>query len=363
MRSKAFDSVTQAEKAELPVFADSLLSLRHFNGAVNIPKLSVGEIALYDIIFENPQINIVQLNADCSNLDIFPASEKEEKKDSGPMVIPNFSIGTFEIKGPMPVRYVSLADSMNVAVTLTETKFEGNEAPKYQLDIQGLTDVEMPAFALDDLSFGIGGNIGWNHRSPYSATLSDFVLRAGKVRGELSADIDFADDLRVNSFEFNLPLTPYDDFVALIPKTFSDEFEKVKSNLGVQLGMRLTAPYSPATDSIPSCHISLNIPESKVSYERLILNRFALSAEAEIDGTDLDRSTVDLKKLLAIGIGVGFELTGKFSSLLSDPSADGTFRGGIEIDRLPSALLKQLPCEAVGQFTGRQPFQAAQKLS
>lgn len=355
VRSKAFDSIAPVRKDSLPVYADSLLSLRHFNGAINIPKLTVGSLAFYDIIFENPRINIVQLTPDCSNLDIFPPSEESEKSDS-PLLIPDFSIGTFEIRDSMPVRYLSVPDSTDVSLCLTTTALSGRKAPVYQLDIQGNTDLRLPALDLNDLSFGIGGDINWSRHNPTHLSLSDFILRAGKVKGDLSADIDFGETLRVNTFEFNLPLTPYNDLAALVPAGYSDELSKVRSDLGLKLGVRLTSPYAPALDSIPSLHLSLDIPEGRVSYERLNLKSFSLSAEADIDGDDLDRSTVNLKRLSAIGDGVGFELIARFANLLSDPSAEGTFRGGIDIDRLPSALLKKLPCALSGNLRADSRF-------
>ena len=355
IRSKAFDGLKADERDCLPAYADSLLSLRHFNAAINIPKLTVGSFAFYDIIFENPRINIVQLSPDCSNLDIFPPSEESEKS-SGPLMIPDISIGTFEIRDTMPVRYFSASDSTDVAVCLTTAGLNGEKAPVYKLDIQGNTDVKLPAVVFRDLAFGIGGDISWSRHNPYRIALSDFVLRAGEVRGELSADVDFGDTLRVDAFEFKLPPTPYADFLALVPPAYSGELSKLESDLSLSLGLRLTAPYAPALDSIPSLHLTLDIPDCRASYERLRLKSFILSAEAEIDGRDLDRSTVDLKRLSAIGDGVGFELIAKFATLLSDPSADGTFRGGIDIDRLPSALLKKLPCTVSGNLRADSRF-------
>lgn len=355
VRSKAFDSVPASQTAQLPACADSLLSLRHFNAAINIPKLSVGALAFYDIIFENPRINIVQLTPALSNLDIFPPSEETEK-DSGPLLIPDISLGTFEIRDSMPVRYLSVPDSIDAMLCLTTAGLSGSNAPVYRLDLQGLTDLKMPALLLEDLSFGIGGNIGWNRHNPYQVTLDDFALRAGKVNASLSADVDFTDTLRVNTLDFNLPLTPYNDLAALVPAAYAGELSKIETDLGISLALKLTAPYAPAVDSIPSCHLSVEIPECRARYERLNLKSFSFSAEADIDGRDLDRSTVSLKKLSAIGDGVGFELIADFANLISDPSAEGTFRGGIDIDRLPSALLKKLPCELSGNLRADSRF-------
>lgn len=79
VRSKALDRLPAEIRSELPAYSDSLLSLRHFNAGLNIPKLSVGKIALYDVILEHPAVNIVQATPELSNLDIFPESEEKKR--------------------------------------------------------------------------------------------------------------------------------------------------------------------------------------------------------------------------------------------------------------------------------------------
>lgn len=81
---------------------------------------------------------------------------------------------------------------------------------------------------------------------------------------------------------------------------------------------------------------------------------------ADVDGSDLNKSTVDLAKLIAIGEGVGFELNGHFTNLLADPTAEGTFKGGIEIDRLPKPLLAKFPGTIDGSIRADSRFSLRQ---
>lgn len=359
VRSKAFDSIPAEIRRQLPADADSLLSIGHFNGAINIPELLAARIALYDISFHSPKINIVQATPELSNLDIFPESEPDkEEKTTGP--IPDISIGTFVISGGMPVRYFSLPDSTDISISLSATSLDGNHAPDYAVDVQGTTSATLPAFSVRELGVGIGGEIKWNHRTPYNIALNDFEIRLGKVKSALTAEIGFEKELTVKSFTFNLPETPASELIALVPEEMKGELAKVKADFDVRLDMALTRPFAPATDSIPSFHLNLNIPQGKVSYDRLRLNRFVLDAMADIDGSDLNKSTVDLAKLIAIGEGVGFELNGHFTNLLADPTAEGTFKGGIEIDRLPKPLLAKFPGTIDGSIRADSRFSLRQ---
>ncbi len=357
IRSKSFDNLPSEIKTQIPEYTDSLLHIRHFNGAVNIPQLAARKIALYDIIFDSPRINIVQATPSASNIDIFPTSkEKEEKKDETGIDIPDFSIGTFEIRGSMRVRYTSLPDSTDIAVCMTKTSLKGEKSPNYEIKIEGLTNASLPALNLTHLGFGIGGTIEWRRENPYNVGLDNFNLRLGDVKAKISTKIDFSGETRVETFGLNLPLTPLSALTALIPEEMKGELSKINTDACISLSASLTHPFNIAGDSVPSFIFELEIPESKASYDRFALDRFALKAKGEIDGKNLDNSMIDLTRLMAIGEGVGFELTGIFTELLTDPSITGSFKGGLDICRLPSVILEKLPCKLSGHLRADSEF-------
>lgn len=356
IQSKALEGLPADVRSSLPLYADSLASIRHFNGAVNIPKLSIGEIALYDIVIEHPCFNIVQATPEAANYDIFPASDSEEKDTSNNMPLPSVSFGTFTIVDDMPIRYFSLPDTTDVALTLTTTTLEGTDAPVYAVKVDGVTSASLYGVKLDNLKFGIGGNINWDYKKPTQVELEKFKVQLGNVLTETSAKVDFKKDLTVETLEFLLPETDVNDIIALVPESMRGELDKMSTNLRVEADMSLTRPYCPAVDSIPSFELALEVPEGKIVYENLKLNRLALEATANIDGKNLDKSVIDVKRLLAIGEGVGFELDAKATSLLSDPAVEGTFKGGVEIQRLPKRLLAKLPCQLTGSLRADSRF-------
>lgn len=356
IKSKALDKLPAEVRARLPLYADSLASIRHFNGAVNIPKLSLGEIALYDIVIENPRFNVVQATPEKANYDIFPSSDTKDDDKSDDMPVPSISFGTFKIVDDMPVRYFSLPDTTDIAVTLTTTTLEGAEAPVYAIELDGVTDASLAGMKLYNLRFGIGGDLRWDKSEPMQVELDKFKVQLGNVLTETSAKVDFKKDLTVETLQFILPETKVDDIIALVPESMRGELDKVNTNLSVGADMRLTSPYRPAVDSIPSFDLALKIPEGRLEYENLKLSRLSLEATANIDGGDLDKSKVDLKRLVAIGEGVGFELNAKATALLTDPAVEGTFKGGVEIQRLPKKLLAKLPCQLTGSLRADSKF-------
>ncbi|MCM1076687.1 MAG: hypothetical protein NC411_04925 [Bacteroides sp.] len=353
--SHSLDSLSPDFRDEIPEYADSLLHITRFNGAVNIPSLLAGKIAFYDIIFTRPTINIVIGPSGKSNFDIFPETS-EKTDDDSPVIIPDITLGTFEIRDDMPVRYVSIPDSTDIRLTLSSTRLEGNSAPDYHISIEGNTTTSLPHLTLDNLKFGLGGKIVWTKASPYELTLDNFSLSAGDVRTTISTAIDFSHELKINTFQFHLPETPAQSIIDLIPGEMMEGLSGLDADFNVKLAMSLTRPFTPATDSIPSLEAEIIIPEGRMSLDRLILNRLALTADIKIDGENTDASVIDLKRLLAVGKGVGFELDATITTPMSNPSVKGSFKGGIEFDRLPDKLLEKLPFTLSGSLRADSRF-------
>lgn len=353
IRSKALDSLPAEVRNQLPSSADSLLSIRQFDAALNIPKLFVGKIGLYDVIFNRPVINIVQATDKVSNLDIFP---KTEEKSDTTLSIPDISLGTFRIDDGMPVRYFSLPDSTDISVTLNSAEIEGEKSPTYALEIQGLTNAKAEGYRLDNLSFGADGHIKWEHDNPYIVELDGFKIALDKVNASISSKLDFNKELTVNTLSFNLPLTPLADIMALIPEEMQGELAKVKPEASIALSANLTKPFTPANDSIPSLSVDLEIPEGKATYDGYTVDRLALNAHADIDGDNLDASTVEIHRLLAEGDGVSVNLEGTLTDLMTDPMADGKFKGEINVAKLPPSLTQMFPCSLGGQIIADSRF-------
>ncbi|MDE5961385.1 MAG: hypothetical protein K2H08_06700, partial [Duncaniella sp.] len=181
VKSRLMSTLSPETADRLPVWTDSLVTLHRFNGAINIPKLFAGKIALYDIVIDRPEINIVQATPQCSNFDIFPTAEKEDEHKETTVFISDFSFETFEIHNGMSVRYLSLPDSTDFSIGLTTTKLSGDNAPDYSVDIHGLTSAAVSDFTIKNLSFGIGGDIRWSQYDPQKLSLDNFMVSAGKV--------------------------------------------------------------------------------------------------------------------------------------------------------------------------------------
>lgn len=354
--SHSLDKLPKAQRDSLPIYADSLLSVRHFHGGVNILKALVGNIALYDIEIDRPRVNLVDVDSLNTNYNIFPPSEPDTTSTS----IPDISLTRFEIKGNAPIRYRSMADGMDLLLNLAATTVSGENAPGYRLDFTANADTRLNGLSFDNLRIGMGGDILWTSDDPYKLELRDFQAGINDINTTINTLIDFERDLTVEKLEFVMPLVEVNKIIGMVPPELRGEAAKIDNNLKVGLQARLTRPYTPAVQLYPSMWLELTVPSGQVAYEQMKLEAFELSAEAQIDGENPDASVVTLNKLHAIGEGVGFTLRGEADHLISDPHVKGTFEGGLSFARLPRKLYNQFQCTARGRLHANAEFDLRQ---
>ena len=80
-------------RATLPADADTLLTLHRFSGGINVGELALGHIALYDVTFDRPRLNLMVASDSINNFSIIPPSDTTAT--DGTTVIPPLSINRF----------------------------------------------------------------------------------------------------------------------------------------------------------------------------------------------------------------------------------------------------------------------------
>lgn len=358
--SGSLRGLTPDQQARLPQGADSLLSVAGFHADVNILRLFTGTIALHDITIDSPRVNIVDVSPTVSNYNIFP---KSEETDSTSTPIPDIILSRFAITGRAPIHYVSLADSVEFKLNLTNTTLSGDDAPGYRLDFAADASSQLGDMTFDNLRIGMGGDIVWNHKKPYRIELSDFQAGINDVNTVVNTVVDFERDLTIESLLFRMPLVDVNSLIRLVPPQLRGELGKIVNNLRVGLTARLTQSYIPSVERYPSMELQITVPEGKVSYQKLKLSALALDLDARIDGKNLNNSRFDLKRLYANGEGIAFTLKAVLTDLIRDPKIEGTFEGGVDLGRLPMNLIApELGAKVTGRlkadasFAGRRSY-------
>lgn len=346
--SRSLDGLSENERAALPADADSVLSVAHFTGGVNLVHALTGKITVYDVELNSPRLNLIQVNDTVSNFNIFPSSPP----DTTSTPLPEITVNRFAITDARPFRYRSLPDSVDVTVNLRTISLQSREAPQYKLEMQ--TRIETPL--LDDVSyetmrFSLDGQINWSAREPSQFNIDDlhFVLE-DDVDMTLSTSVDISENLTFNRLDMALRNIRPANLVEHLPKGLRDGFRTLDTDMSVNISARLLRPFV-ITDSItvPWVEATVSIPDCRFSFETIDFRRLSAEIKAEVNGDDLNQSTVTVEKLSLNGNAIDADLSATVTSLLDDPVFKGKFYGAVDFNRLPPVIKRNLG----GKLTGR----------
>ncbi len=355
IRSRVFDDAPASVKSQLPVYADSLLSIDSLHAGVNVLKLLAMKIQLHDIEIVRPAANIVVADSTLANYDIFPPSEKE---DTTATDIPDITLNRFYIKGPAPIRYYSVPDSMDIALSIDNVDFDNEvDSPVYSLKFDAKTSADIsPWINLEQLPLLLNGRIGWESSEPMKLGLDDFTLGVGPLRTHFTTSLDAGGStLVIESLQASLDPFRIKDLEPWIPADYVSYLKELRSDMKLAAQLHLTSPYRPALDEFPAAELHVEVPECAAVYQNMALDRLALDMDAHLTG-NLNTSRVDLKKLLAVGEGVGFNIDARVIGLNEDPLVEGHFSGGVDFAKLPRVLTSRVPATVKGLLHGAFDF-------
>lgn len=454
--SRSLDSLPSAQLAQLPAGADTLLTLRHFDGGINLMHLPLGRFTIYDVNIDEPMVNLVKVNDSVSNYDIVPPSKEES--DTTAFVMPDIAIDCFRISNAKPWRYTSLSDSISGSVQIGQADLIGSGDPGYKLELGG--DFRSPLlneYGFDQLVLGVNGKLKWDRNSPSKIAIENLAIAIDRLKSTLYASIDMGEEMVVESMNLNVAPIDVAWLVSHCPREMLSWIEPFSTDMTVAIGARLTRPYrisSPAgTPSmevdvrIPQCYVNtgaaridhlafdtriaigptdgqgasltlkslsidlgidslrvpwmlahlptsthkwikplrtnmsldltaeltapycvtdttanpsvkanITIPECYLQYGQAQFKRLALNTDLDIDGTDFDKSTFTLNRLLLEGPATKIDLDGKLTFPLTDPLLTGTLKGRINLGDFPPQLRNLLPAKLSGQLTADAKF-------
>ncbi|MDE6490646.1 MAG: hypothetical protein K2L49_05755, partial [Muribaculaceae bacterium] len=355
--SESLRRLTVDDRMRLPAGADTVISIPRFSGGIDLAALTMGNIKLYDVEFHRPSINIVVFNDTISNIDIFPQSEPEPTPEPQHVSLPEITINSFTVTGTAPIRYISLADSIDCSAILRSTSLVNQGTPRYRISLHGLTSASIGSILPDtEIEAGIDGDIHWTPASPYIIGLHDFSIVFGPLHLSVDLDADITETPVIERFTARLHPTRIDSVVAAIPEPWRDRLGSIGGDIAITANMNLTAPFDMSTDTIPSFNAEIEIPDGRLTYDRLHLDRAGMKISALIDGRHLDSSVITLDRLAARGKSIDLQLSGTVTDPVSDPHIDGIFDGTVELSRLPRQLLDRLQVSVTGHIAGHTGF-------
>lgn len=353
--------LSAADRSRLPQWSDTLLTLDHFHGGVNVAALLLNRIELHDVVFDAPAVNIVTLNDSVSNYLIYTSASDTVETESGS--IPDISINRFHIDNPRPLRYHNAQTDDHFAVTLETMTIDGGSAPSYSLRMGG--DFDTPALALynlDGLAFGLNGGIAWDAGRPSELELRDFDLTADFIKAKVNAHVDFGRDIIVRDYDLQSGRMDVERIVRLLPDSLQRAWglgpDLLDTDVAVTFSARSTGEFNLTDDSIPHVDMRLELAPGSLVYGKARLDRVGGTLSASLRGNDLGLATFSVADFKLAGPATDLTIDATVSQVDTDPLVKGTLRGHTELRRLPAQLADLLRGFISGRVDADFSFEA-----
>lgn len=353
--SHAFRSLPAEERAELPAFADTLLTLEHFAGSLNLkPLLTRGEIALKDVELVRPGVNIVLDRNGIGNFNI--TKSEPDSTSTSTTTIPSLSIEHFAFVEPREIRYFNASDNTSAAVLLLNTAFvDGAEQPRYHIKVNGRLDGPMARtlLNLDDIEFGMDGRVNWAPANPRLLSLEEFNIQGAFFRAMLNTRISLDSVLTIEQADFSTAPVAVSEALAVVPDSLLEAYRLkapyFNTDAAISINGKLNRPFTPGRDTIPYASAGIEMPACLLKYGPARLHNLSLSAKIELEGNNLDSAQAVIEKFTVAGPATSLDINANISNAISDPQFTTALKGKVQLKDLPPIVADM----AQGYISGR----------
>ncbi|MDE7346633.1 MAG: AsmA-like C-terminal region-containing protein [Muribaculaceae bacterium] len=356
--SHALDSLTVKQRGHLPNYADSLMTLDHLSGALDIKRLLFNnELSIHDVSLRGLSVNIVIAHNGRPNYDVMRhhdnSTDTLSKSD-----MPGFRINHFSLEQPKEIRFYNAADSTSASVLLlTDAAVDGEKQPTYRLKLNG--NVSSPKATLitnlDQISFGVNGKIYWNPSAPGLVALDEMELRGAFLNALVSCEIDFTEDPIARKGVIHLSPVAVTDLLDVLPDSIRREHRLYNPYFSTDAAIagrfELTQPMNLTTDTIPSANIDISISPATLNYGTAHLTDLSLDMAVKTETNLPDRTTIDIRRFTVAGPGTQLTASATLATPITDPAFEANLEGKIDFRDLPPILTEKIPGYLAGVIT------------
>lgn len=333
VRSRNFDTLSASERRALPDSADFLLSTGAMRCGLNLKGLMAHKILLRNVEVDSLRLNLVAVTDSLNNFDIVQSSGREE--------VPYFHIDGLKIKRGGAISYTGVASDSQAKVQLDAASLIPlhGKSDSYALRLDGDVAVNSSGMTiLDNFPFELDGDVSMRFK-PFGISTDDYRVALGKIKGNVSMDIDMGGEMRLNSFNYRLQTVTLNDIMSALPWLNLPVMQRLHADLGMNLSARLTTPYVFSSAYLPSVAIDFSVPDGEVSYKLADgdiyrLDNAALNGSMIFDGHDPSASYVDIPAMWVSGMGADVDMSARITSLTTEPEVHADVKAKCNLDRL-----------------------------
>lgn len=326
-----------------PVWTDSLLRIEKFKGSINLKKLLNNEIDIYDIVVAGPSANIVIGTEGKGNYEIL----KDTTSTNNSSGFKSIKFEGIKIINSGPLRYLSLSDTTFYEAKLENVALEGTSAPAYSIETNGnLKGSLLEKYHISNVRFAFTGGVEFDFESGLkSYDIKDFLLVIDSLRTSVAGEFCYDDSIRIKRLELQVDSLSFPNAQVLIQDFSNTDLSGIKTDATLSLSCFLLSPYTVDVSDfkIPDANIDISIPSCRIKGNGLNIDNFIFNAFAHINGNEINKSHLEIKRLLIDGQAIDLDLRALINQPVTNPRIAGEVKGRIFIDLLPHNILSDFP--------------------
>ncbi len=328
---------------------DTLASLNSLDLVFNLSSLfKKSGYEVKSVILDNAKIKTLVLKDGSANYDIVKdtgETETTEESSASEMKILLKKVGIINSS----VSYVDLSSDMEASVNDLNFNMKGDltasttdlEMSLNSGDVNFIMEgVRYLNKAVADAKLNLDANLDsmlFRLRDNY-LTLNDLKLNfEGKIA--MPGD-DIETDLR-----FKTDQTSFKSLLSMIPVIYLTDFQDLNASGNFTLEGSAVGIYSDADSTMPDISLNLAVNNGIISYPALPerITNINLKTDLFVDGSDLDKTTVDVSNFHIELAGNPFDMTLYLQTPMSDPDFRASMLGKLDL----TALSKAIPLDSI----------------
>ena len=377
-----------------PENADTLIRFNELMVSLNVKDLLQSKINIQRIRISQPHLNGYISPSGIANWDIIKPSESESDT---PLEL---NIDRIAIRGPANVNFNSCPDSIAIQasigrlflkgnITLDMNKLDVNKfvasqiivnadinkenmyaflaldsvaidilepRKEYKLSIEGVVSTEVEKQpVLDDLPLKINGIVRIDLDNFKEFGFNDFCVTIAqlpevKLNGNLQLNAgDISSDL-----ECKIEKLPLQSLLDIIPESFSEEIQKIQTNIIITLSTRIKGSYEfTSAGKLPFVDVDFKISKGYLIYKDLEskIDNIAVDASFHFDPVNPQKTGIKLKTFMIDAFAMKLDGNIEVTNLLEDPFVKLKVNGSANLRELQKFLPEDLGITARGNIS------------
>ena len=170
--------------------------------------------------------------------------------------------------------------------------------------------------------------------------LRDNYLTINDLKMNFAGMVAMPEDDIETDLTFKSEQTSFKSLISLIPAIYMSDFKDLKTSGEFNLEGAAKGIYSDADSTMPDITLKLIVKNGLISYPSFPeqIKNINLKSDIFVDGTDMDKTTVNVDDFHMELAGNPFDLEFALKTPISDPDFKGSMKGKIDLKALSNAL-------------------------